>query len=43
MNVLLYALMTYGVTAAISLAVIAIVLLINKILSRTADKEDENG
>ena len=39
MNVITYALMAYGLTAVISLLVIAVILGINGIMSRI----DENG
>lgn len=40
MNVVTYTLMCYGLTAAISLLVIAVVLGVNKIMSKT---DAQNG
>lgn len=37
MNIVLYTLMTYGVTAAISLCVVAIVVLIGKVMGKNGE------
>lgn len=43
MNIVLYALMTYGLTALISLAVVAIIVVIGKVMSRPGKKEEESA
>ncbi len=42
MNIVLYTLMTYGVTAIVSLAVIAIVVVIGKVMGKSEGGE-KNG
>lgn len=42
MNIVLYTLMTYGVTAIVSLAVIAIVVVIGKVMGKNEGGE-KNG
>ena len=41
MDVNLYALLTYALTAAISLLVIAVVVVINKLMSRSKSKDSD--
>lgn len=41
MNIFLYALMTYGLTAVISFAVIGIVVLVGKLMSKPEAEEEE--
>lgn len=41
MDVNLYALLTYALTAAISLLVIAVIVFINKLMSRSKSKDSD--
>ena len=41
MGIVPYALMTYGLTAAISLAVVAVVVVTNNIMNKKSKKGDE--
>lgn len=42
MNPIAYALVTYGITAAISLLVVAVVLLVNSVVSRADNKNGQS-
>jgi len=42
MNIVLYALMTYGLAAVISFAVVAIIVVIGKVMSRPDKNEEES-
>ena len=42
MSVISYALMAYGLTAVISLAVIGIVLIMNKVMSRNPEEVEDD-
>ena len=42
MGIVSYALMAYGLTAVISLAVIGIILLLNKVMSRNPEEVGED-
>lgn len=39
MNVIVYALMTYGMTAVISLGVVGIIVLVNKIFTSSGEED----
>ncbi|CAK7060875.1 hypothetical protein CUZ56_00610 [Saezia sanguinis] len=39
MNIIVYALLCYGITAVISFFLIALIILINKIMSRSSTSE----
>ena len=39
MNVIAYALMTYGMTAVISLGVVGIIVLVNKIFTSSGEED----
>ncbi len=43
MGIIPYALMAYGLTIVISLLVVAIIVVTNKIMNRTKKEGDENG
>ncbi len=43
MNVILYSLMCYGITAIISFAVVAVVVGINNVMNRYAGDGEEEG
>jgi hypothetical protein len=41
MNSITYAFMTYGLTALISLAVVGLIVIINKLMSGNSDSDNE--
>lgn len=43
MGVIQYALMAYAITAVISLAVIGIVLILNKVMSNSPEEVEDDG
>ena len=43
MNILTYTLICYGITAVISFFVIALIILINKVMSRSDTKKQAEG
>ncbi len=43
MGIIPYALMTYGLTIVISLLVVAIIVLTNKIMNRKGKEEEQDG
>ncbi|WP_255308536.1 hypothetical protein [Gilliamella sp. wkB108] len=43
MNIFLYTLFCYGITAAISYIVIALVIFISKVMSKPNNSSDENN
>ena len=43
MGIILYALMAYGLTIVISLLVVAIIVIVNKVTSRNRKGAEDNG